>query len=646
MPNPIPSTDVTDFLDNVKDFDSLCNLTAGTYVDRFGNTRLSVAEFFKKNGYEVPVAFASGISVSRVTQTVTYSGMTYHALATAIPFTTTGTFNPAQWEMMSGLTRQELGAEYGGSLIGAATYSQLRTYNGDATRMPLVDGGIAIRRGTAADNGGTVWVDALGRSWEREFSGAVNAKWFDIGTGGGDDLSKINAMLDSISSAGGGEILFDSDQDYLVSDAVRVKSNLVLRFAGKGFIKLTQSSTVGSILSFIGTSASHVENVIVYNPQVDGNNMGYPTAKNYGENGVAGSKCRNIRVYGGTVKNCRRGASNPVGTGGKAVQFEDGVDDIDVMGLTAVDCTIAMETGGVPDVASPYEFRRAKGVRYTNMRAIRCERIISLQQTLSPPDTAVTTASAVIDGVIAINCGREGVAGTELNFAPIVNDRASNVSVKNVQIFNDSSYGKVNAVIKQHRGTNCEYEVTFFGSCDSLVSHYIPPDAGTVGNCKDNIFSVSHTGVATYAVDGPDDAMLLENLYILNTDTITSLLGSGVQGNSGLYGKFSDSSKGKSIEGAFNTIAAFFSNNYAAAPTAFAGEVRVNGILLTLTSGAHKIASTDDLILAVAGSDKARFNSAGAILYGLPVYADNAAAGSLSDGQLYRTSSGQVMVKY
>lgn len=99
MPNPIPSTDVTDFLDNVKDFDALCN-DAGNYTDRFGKSRLTVDAFFRSNSFEVPVAFASGIVVGRTTQTVTYNGNTYHALPTAIPFTTTGTFNSAQWALI------------------------------------------------------------------------------------------------------------------------------------------------------------------------------------------------------------------------------------------------------------------------------------------------------------------------------------------------------------------------------------------------------------------------------------------------------------------------------------------------------------------------------------------------------------------
>lgn len=113
----IPSLDVDDFKENIQDFDAMANGT-GVYTDRFGKERLTLDEFMRRNGYEVPVPFASGIAVSRTTQTVTYSGVTYHALATAIPFTTTGTFNPAQWEVISGVSRQELAQSGGAGLVG------------------------------------------------------------------------------------------------------------------------------------------------------------------------------------------------------------------------------------------------------------------------------------------------------------------------------------------------------------------------------------------------------------------------------------------------------------------------------------------------------------------------------------------------
>lgn len=96
---PIPSPLVEDFKLNVEDFDAFANGTV-TYTDRFGSSRLSLSQFMESIGYEVPVAFADSLSITRVTQTVTYSGNTYHARADAIPFTTTVTFNSAQWDLI------------------------------------------------------------------------------------------------------------------------------------------------------------------------------------------------------------------------------------------------------------------------------------------------------------------------------------------------------------------------------------------------------------------------------------------------------------------------------------------------------------------------------------------------------------------
>lgn len=79
-----------------------------------------------------------------------------------------------------------LNGVYGSGMVGWGTYADLRAYTGTAEHLVLSgrsmsgDGGAGsfVRKGNAADNDGTVIVDALGRSWEREFVGPVNAKWF------------------------------------------------------------------------------------------------------------------------------------------------------------------------------------------------------------------------------------------------------------------------------------------------------------------------------------------------------------------------------------------------------------------------------------------------------------------------------------
>lgn len=279
---PIPSSDVADFKLNVEDFDALMN-GAGTYVDRFGMSRLTVDEFFRLTSYEVPVAFTTGLSISRVTQTVTYSGITYHALATAIPFTTTGTFNAAQWEVISGVSRQELAstdADKGASLVGGATrsvatYASVRSFTGSATRLEVggrtnyFDGASGFFEvdesdSSSADNDGTILVDSLSRRWKRVFSGAVNAKWFgSLGNGIADDtaafvaaktycLSTKTANTDTLG--GGNRKLYIPTGMYLLSSTVTLAGPNGFELVGDGpqSTQIVFTGSSSTLFTFVG----------------------------------------------------------------------------------------------------------------------------------------------------------------------------------------------------------------------------------------------------------------------------------------------------------------------------------------------------------------------------------------------------------
>ncbi|MCY1968737.1 hypothetical protein OW776_26135, partial [Klebsiella pneumoniae] len=54
-------------------------------------------------GYLPPAPFSSGLSVSSTRFTVTYNGNTYAAVADQLPFTTTETFDAAQWRLLAGV---------------------------------------------------------------------------------------------------------------------------------------------------------------------------------------------------------------------------------------------------------------------------------------------------------------------------------------------------------------------------------------------------------------------------------------------------------------------------------------------------------------------------------------------------------------
>jgi len=492
---------------------------------------------------------------------------------------------------------------------------------------------------------------AVARTVQDKLRCTIHVTDFDIGSGVTDDRSKIQTLLNEVAASGGGEIIFNSNSDYLVSDWLKVSSNTVLRFTGAGFIKLTQSSYIGGVLIVFGTSAAPAENVTIINPRIDANNMGHPKGQAYGENGIGGSKCRHVTVIGGIVKNCRRGSSNAIGTGGKAVQFEDGVDDILVSGLTAEDCTVAMETGGVVDIVAPYEFRRFTGVQYKNMRAIRCDRVISVQQTDSPPQTSVNVGNAQIDGVIAFNCGRESVSGTEKDFGAIVLDRASNISISNFSLFNEASYGTLGALVRQPTGTNCIVKAEFTGNCDALVLHAIGNTGfGATGNCQDNAYTLVHKGVTNYVISYIDSPLAQENLYDVQTDVITTGFVNAGAALASLYLRFVSGGKGVTVDGTALNVYAYLGNNYPVASFAVGGTMRVNGMIISVTTGAQLISSTgtDVLRLQYLGSNRIDCNLNGVSIYGIPTYSNNeaASAAGLPVGQVYTTATGDLFIRY
>lgn len=104
----VPSADPSDLLFNAQKLDEVINGTAESFVDRRGVERLTLTGALRLIGFEAPVAFASGLAITRSTQTVTNGGNTYHADPASLPFTTTGTFNGAQWRLVSNVSQADL----------------------------------------------------------------------------------------------------------------------------------------------------------------------------------------------------------------------------------------------------------------------------------------------------------------------------------------------------------------------------------------------------------------------------------------------------------------------------------------------------------------------------------------------------------
>jgi len=398
---------------------------------------------------------------------------------------------------------------------------------------------------------------AVARTVESKLRDVANVRDFGIGSGTTDDTTKIQTLLNEISAGNGGEIVFDSDNNYLVSSTIYIPSNLVIRFTGLGFITLTQSTVPGGVFIVSGTESVPAENVVIYNPRVDAANFGYPAVG--GENGIGGTNCKNIQIYGGTIKNCRRGSYSPAGAGGKGVQFEDGVENILVDGTTILNCTVAVEVGGVADVVSPVQFRRYRNVQYRSLRVFNCDRVVSVIHGNTPADTTPDTGLVQISDILAYNCGRESVVGTEKTFGAIVLDRASNVSIANFFLGNSSTYGDLGAVIRQPRGTNCTFDVTFIGNADALVLYEVGSTGFGAGDtCEGNTYRVSHKGTTGWAIAGDSGqaGAIFKNTYDMRLSTVnTGLINPSVAFDTH-YCRFANQSRDAFVEGQADKIVA------------------------------------------------------------------------------------------
>lgn len=136
--NPIGSTSPKDLSDNTRNLDYLCLGPNHSYLDRKGVPRKSwkgmeegfhadqaarenqFSTFLDSSGYEAPVAYAPGLTLCRVTQSVTYLGKDYRVKSEFIPLITMG------WEVDESKMkligddslRQEVASAVGAVMIG------------------------------------------------------------------------------------------------------------------------------------------------------------------------------------------------------------------------------------------------------------------------------------------------------------------------------------------------------------------------------------------------------------------------------------------------------------------------------------------------------------------------------------------------
>lgn len=171
-------------------------------------------------GYLPPVAFTSGLNVDSSRFTVTYSGVTYAPVADAVPFTTTGTFNPAQWRVIQGVTSSDLASADDGK--GAALVGFVQAGAG-----------------------------AVARTAQAKMRDIINVRDFGaVGDGVTDDTTAIQAAINAVVASGNAAELRFPRGKYKVSASLEFNGHLHATSDGFGSAEIV---TTAAIDIFSGT---------------------------------------------------------------------------------------------------------------------------------------------------------------------------------------------------------------------------------------------------------------------------------------------------------------------------------------------------------------------------------------------------------
>lgn len=250
---PVPSESPRDLKFNAGKIDEFVTSMGWTYTDRFGGKHYTIEglrylaqQSISAFGYITMDSFQDGATLTLPNQVLrdTSTGEYYRwdgEFPKVVPVGsapgTAGGVGVGKWlSVGDAALRTELINVDGASLIGAALYSDIRSYAGSnnsincSGRTHIFDGAEGVFHldssdMTSNDNDGTVLIDATGRRWKRSMPGCVNAAWFGaVGDGITDDtLSLRNAF----KAAAGGRLNINAG-DYVCSLSSSPDSNVAI----------------------------------------------------------------------------------------------------------------------------------------------------------------------------------------------------------------------------------------------------------------------------------------------------------------------------------------------------------------------------------------------------------------------------------
>jgi hypothetical protein len=225
--------------------------------------------------------------------------------------------------------RDELAEVDGASLMGVATYAQIRAYSGDATSIKCIgrasnnygasgDFYLDASDTTSTDDDGVILVDALSRRWKRKFSGSLNLRWYggvddyDVSTGAGTDnlLALQNALKSMAWNKKISRTLFIPGRDYYFSGELSLLSTITTgnlqgcKIEGEARTTEFQKGTMlyfagGKVgINTAGTDGVMLENIGIGRAKINGARLGLLQARTQGANqtGWAGDQ-RHINLF-------------------------------------------------------------------------------------------------------------------------------------------------------------------------------------------------------------------------------------------------------------------------------------------------------------------------------------------------------------
>lgn len=465
----------------------------------------------------------------------------------------------------------------------------------------LLGGGEFIAKATSDLDDGGVVAGSGALKWVRS-AFDITPEDFGVTPSDTDTLYGLQGAVNAASKFGV-RVIITEEMVYPISDNIVVPSNVTMEWLKPSFITLTAKSTIGGVIAVLGTYSNPVDNVRFINPHIDGGNIGYPTYDVQGENGISGSKCRNVLSIGGVIRNCRRGSSSQYSSGGKAFNWEYGVDNIRIEGAKVESCSSAFEFVGRENGVG--EWTTATDVHYYNCSAENCDRVIRNVREMVTPSYATDISFGSFKDIYALNCGLGSVPGKELDEGLVLLDRSADIDVE-LTAMNSANYGTIDSPLRVRRGYNNKINIMFNGVCRVDVNLKGPNNAQPSGELRGNHINIQHIGACTNIVDitHGDNKIIGNHISITAGTLIGNLLTDSCDAQPQIV-TVTNGVSGVSVSGSLNDIFDNFNGGFPSGTSATTiGNVRINSTSFSFSNDSTRLLSSNRLRLGSYDTDK------------------------------------------